>query len=71
VAIAPGFATVAISPLAIVAPALIVLGFGIHMPHDTLQTNATQMGPEGRGLAVSTFANVLFMGQAAASCCPG
>ncbi|MGH6919127.1 MAG: hypothetical protein ACREJ0_15650 [Geminicoccaceae bacterium] len=64
-AIAAGFATVAISPLAIVAPAMIVLGFGIHMLHNTLQTNATQMAPEARGLAVSTFANVLFMGQAA------
>jgi ferritin-like metal-binding protein YciE len=48
--------------LAIVAPALIVRGFGIHMLHNTLQTNATQMAPEARGLAVSTFANVLFMG---------
>jgi predicted MFS family arabinose efflux permease len=35
------------------------------MLHNTLQTHATQMAPEGRGLAVSTFANVLFMGQAA------
>ena len=35
------------------------------MLHNTLQTNATQMTPEARGLAVSTFANVLFMGQAA------
>ena len=64
-AIAAGFATVAISPWAIVAPAMIVLGFGIHMLHNTLQSNATQMAPEARGLAVSTFANVLFIGQAA------
>ena len=35
------------------------------MLHNTLQTNATQMAPEARGLAVSTFANVLFIGQAA------
>jgi YNFM family putative membrane transporter len=35
------------------------------MLHNTLQTNATQMTPEARGLAVSTFANVLFLGQAA------
>jgi predicted MFS family arabinose efflux permease len=64
-AIAAGFAAVAISPLLIVAPAMIVLGFGIHMLHNTLQTHATQLAPEARGLAVSTFANVLFMGQAA------
>jgi predicted MFS family arabinose efflux permease len=49
----------------IIAPAMILLGLGIHMLHNTLQTNATQMAPEARGLAVSTFANVLFMGQAA------
>jgi MFS transporter, YNFM family, putative membrane transport protein len=35
------------------------------MLHSTLQTNATQMAPQARGLAVSTFANVLFMGQVA------
>jgi predicted MFS family arabinose efflux permease len=57
VAIAAGFATVAISPLAIVAPAMIVLG---------LTCSITPCRPpEARGLAVSTFANVLLMGQAA------
>ena len=65
VVIAAGFVAVAISPLMIVAPAMVVLGLGIHMLHNTLQTNATQLAPEARGLAVSTFANVLFMGQAA------
>jgi MFS transporter, YNFM family, putative membrane transport protein len=64
-AIAGGFVAVAISPLMVVAPAMILLGLGIHMLHNTLQTHATQMAPEARGLAVSTFANVLFMGQAA------
>ena len=33
------------------------------MLHNTLQTNATQMAPEARGLAVSLFAFVLFCGQ--------
>ena len=47
------------------APAIVLLGLGIHMLHNTLQTNATQMAPGARGLAVSTFANVLFLGQAA------
>jgi hypothetical protein len=37
-AIAAGFAAVASSPLPIVAPAMVVLGVGIHMLHDTLQT---------------------------------
>jgi len=64
-ALAGGFVAVAISPLMIVPPAMVLLGLGLHMLHNTLQTNATQMAPEARGLAVSTFANVLFMGQAA------
>jgi MFS transporter, YNFM family, putative membrane transport protein len=64
-AIAGGYLAVAISPMLLVAPAMVLLGLGIHMLHNTLQTNATQMAPEARGLAVSTFANVLFMGQAA------
>jgi predicted MFS family arabinose efflux permease len=51
--------------LLLVAPAMVLLGLGIHMLLNTLQTDATQMAPETRGLAVSTFANVLFMGQAA------
>ena len=33
------------------------------MLHNTLQTNATQMAPEARGLAVSTFASCFFIGQ--------
>jgi MFS transporter, YNFM family, putative membrane transport protein len=64
-AISAGYLAVAISPLLLVAPAMVLLGLGIHMLHNTLQTNATQLAPEARGLAVSTFANVLFMGQAA------
>jgi predicted MFS family arabinose efflux permease len=64
-ALAAGFALVAAGPLAATAPAIALLGLGLHMLHNTLQTNATQMAPEARGLAVSTFANVLFLGQAA------
>lgn len=64
-ALAAGFALLAAGPLAATAPAIALLGFGLHMVHNTLQTNATQMAPEARGLAVSTFANVLFLGQAA------
>jgi MFS transporter, YNFM family, putative membrane transport protein len=44
---------------------MVVLGLGVHMLHDALQTNAAQRAPEACGLAVSTFANVLFMGRAA------
>ena len=35
------------------------------MLHNTLQTNATQMAPEARGLAISLFAFCYFLGQAA------
>jgi MFS transporter, YNFM family, putative membrane transport protein len=65
IALAVAFVIVAGGPLAAMAPALALLGLGLHMLHNTLQTNATQMTPEARGLAVSTFANVLFLGQAA------
>ena len=59
------FFVVALGGLLAMAPAIVLLGLGIHMLHNTLQTNATQMTPGARGLAVSTFANVLFLGQAA------
>jgi YNFM family putative membrane transporter len=65
VAIAIGFPAVALGSLWLIAPAIALLGLGLYMLHNTLQTNATQMAPEARGLAVSTFANVLFIGQAA------
>jgi predicted MFS family arabinose efflux permease len=65
IGLAAAFVVVATGPLAAMAPAIALLGLGLHMLHNTLQTNATQMTPEARGLAVSTFANVLFMGQAA------
>ncbi|MGH6886690.1 MAG: MFS transporter, partial [Geminicoccales bacterium] len=60
-----GFVVVALGGLWVMAPAIVLLGLGISMLHNTLQTNATQMAPDARGLAVSTFANVLFLGQAA------
>jgi predicted MFS family arabinose efflux permease len=65
IALAVAFVILASAPLAAMAPAIALLGLGLHMLHNTLQTNATQMTPEARGLAVSTFANVLFLGQAA------
>jgi YNFM family putative membrane transporter len=59
------FFVVALGGVLVMAPAIVLLGLGIHMLHNTLQTHATQMAPGARGLAVSTFANVLFLGQAA------
>jgi predicted MFS family arabinose efflux permease len=50
-----------IAPFAIVA-----IGLGFYMLHNTLQTNATQMSPEARGTAVSLFSASLYLGQTAA-----
>jgi predicted MFS family arabinose efflux permease len=62
--IAAGFALLAVAPvIALAIPAMVLLGLGFYMFHNTLQTNATQMAPEARGLAVSLFAFFLFIGQ--------
>ncbi|QJR11976.1 sugar efflux transporter [Usitatibacter rugosus] len=53
------------------APASALLGFGFYMLHNTLQTNATQMAPERRGAAVSSFASFFFLGQAAGAFAAG
>ncbi len=63
--IALAFGALAVGGLPVIAPAIVLLGLGIQMLHNTLQTNATQMAPSARGLAVTTFANALFLGQAA------
>ena len=52
-------------------PTSLVLGFGFYMLHNTLQTNATQMAPERRGAAVSSFASFFFLGQAAGAFAAG
>ncbi|MBS0243005.1 MAG: hypothetical protein JSS20_12575 [Proteobacteria bacterium] len=46
-----------------VPPIMAGLGLGFYMFHNTLQSNATQMAPEARGLGVSLFAFALFLGQ--------
>ena len=63
--VAIGIGSLPIAPLAFVPIGQFLLGLGLYMLHNTLQTNATQIAPEARGLAVSTFANALFLGQAA------
>jgi predicted MFS family arabinose efflux permease len=47
----------------IAPPAVALVGLGFYMLHNTLQTEATQLAPEARGLSVSLFAIVLFTGQ--------
>jgi len=44
-------------------PFNILMGLGFYMMHGTLQTRATELTPESRGIAVSLFAFSLFIGQ--------
>ena len=60
-----GLLSIPLVPLLLIPLSQIFLGLGLYMMHNTLQTNATQMAPEARGLAVSIFASALFLGQAA------
>jgi YNFM family putative membrane transporter len=62
--LALGACGLAFVPHPALAPvATLVAGFGLFMLHNTLQTNATQMAPEARGLGVAMFSTFLFMGQ--------
>ena len=62
--IAAAFVLLAVAPaISFAVPAMVLLGLGFYMFHNTLQTHATQMAPEARGLAVSLFAFSLFIGQ--------
>jgi MFS transporter, YNFM family, putative membrane transport protein len=64
--LAAGYVALAALPTAAVAPfVMAALGLGFYMIHNTLQTNATQMAPDARGLGVSLFAFALFVGQSA------
>jgi predicted MFS family arabinose efflux permease len=64
--LALSFFALAVIPAALAAiPFTVVIGLGFYMLHNTLQTNATQMAPEARGLAVACFASCFFLGQAA------
>jgi predicted MFS family arabinose efflux permease len=63
--IAVAFTLLAFAPgVWFAVPGTILAGYGYYMLHNTLQTNATQMAPEMRGLAIATFASCLFLGQA-------
>ena len=58
------YLVLALAPAWWIAPAAVVaIGLGFYMLHNTLQTNATQMAPERRGTAVTQFAASLFIGQ--------
>ena len=64
VLLALSYLTIAFTPQAYVAPfAIMAIGLGYYMLHNTLQTNATQMTPQARGTAVATFSSALYLGQ--------
>lgn len=45
--------------------AVMLLGLGFYMLHNTLQTNATQMAPEARATAIGVFSAALYLGMTA------
>jgi MFS transporter, YNFM family, putative membrane transport protein len=58
------FLTLANEPVWHFAPlAVLGIGLGFFMLHNTLQTEATQMTPEARGTSVALFASMYFIGQ--------
>ncbi len=64
VMLALAYLTIAFTPSTYLAPlAIITIGLGYYMLHNTLQTNATQMTPEARGTAVAIFSSALYLGQ--------
>ena len=65
-AIATGLLLLAWSPsVAWAVAGCFAAGLGFYMLHNTLQTQATQMAPQARGMAVTLFACLLFLGQSA------
>ncbi len=66
------YVILAVEPVAWLAPAAILfVGLGYYMLHNTLQTNATQMTPEARGTAVGIFSAGLYLGQTAGAAVGG
>jgi predicted MFS family arabinose efflux permease len=62
--LASAYLTLAFSTVWWLAPfAVLAIGLGFYMLHNTLQTNATQMTPEARGTAVAVFSSALYLGQ--------
>jgi predicted MFS family arabinose efflux permease len=58
------FLTLALQPVWHLAPlAMLGVGIGFYMLHNTLQTEATQMVPQARGTGVTLFASMYFLGQ--------
>ncbi len=62
--LALAFTVLAFAPHYWIAPlAIVCIGLGFYMFHNTLQVNATQMTPQARGTAVAIFSSALYLGQ--------
>jgi predicted MFS family arabinose efflux permease len=46
------------------ATAIVIVGLGFQMVHNTLQVNATQMSPEARATSLAIFSACFYIGQA-------
>ena len=58
------YVLLALAPTVWIAPlAVMLVGLGFYMLHNTLQTNATQMTPQARGTAVALFSAAVYFGQ--------
>ncbi|MCF4167367.1 MFS transporter [Zavarzinia compransoris] len=63
--LAAAFGSLVIHPPAWLLPLPVAAcGLGYYLFHNTMQTKATQMAPEARGVAISVFAACFFTGQA-------
>ena len=61
VVIGLSYLALGLAPAWWIAPfAVIAIGLGFYMLHNTLQTNATQMSPQARGTAVAIFSSALY-----------
>jgi MFS transporter, YNFM family, putative membrane transport protein len=64
--LALAYAALALEPSYWSAPvAIIAIGLGFYMLHNTLQVSATQMAPEARGTSLGVFSSALYVGQTA------
>jgi len=58
------YVMLAVAPVWWVTPlAVMMVGLGFYMLHNTLQTNATQMAPHARATGVCLFSAALYIGQ--------
>jgi predicted MFS family arabinose efflux permease len=64
VTIALAYLAIAFAPVWWIAPiAVVAIGLGFYMLHNTMQTNVTQVTPEARATAVALFSAALYIGQ--------